>query len=119
MVSWGFGLLTTETTTPVGIVIFRSDDLRTVDEDPRLRRLDRGQVEDRDLFDAIVAADAIVISFAEHNGHYTAAYKNTFDWASRIDRKAFGDKPAVLLSAVPGGCGSFSTCLDTSCREPH
>jgi chromate reductase len=28
-------------------------------------------------------ADAIIISFAEHNGSYTAAYKNLFDWTSR------------------------------------
>ena len=34
-------------------------------------------------------ADAIIISFAEHNGTYTAAYKNIFDWTSRIEQKIF------------------------------
>ncbi|QSA19351.1 NAD(P)H-dependent oxidoreductase, partial [Vibrio furnissii] len=29
----------------------------------------------------LAQADAFVISFAEHNGHYPAAYKNLFDWA--------------------------------------
>ena len=51
-----------------------------------------------DFFDKIGAADAVLISFAEHNGFYTAAYKNIFDWASRIDMRVYQDKPAVLLS---------------------
>ncbi|MCV5217111.1 NAD(P)H-dependent oxidoreductase, partial [Escherichia coli] len=34
-------------------------------------------------------ADAIVVSFAEHNGSYAAAYKNLFDWATRIERNVF------------------------------
>ena len=29
--------------------------------------------------------DALIISFAEHNGFYSVAYKNIFDWCSRID----------------------------------
>ncbi len=43
-------------------------------------------------------ADVIVISFAEHNGSYTAAYKNLFDWTSRIDQKLFQNKPVIMLS---------------------
>ena len=34
----------------------------------------------------ILNSDAIVISFAEHNGAYTAAFKNVFDWISRIEK---------------------------------
>ncbi|MFT4519714.1 MAG: chromate reductase [Halioglobus sp.] len=34
-------------------------------------------------------ADALLISFAEHNGSYTAACKNLYDWISRIDMKVF------------------------------
>ena len=30
--------------------------------------------------------DGIIISLAEHNGAYTAAFKNLFDWLSRIER---------------------------------
>ena len=58
-----------------------------------------------DFFDRIGAADALLISFAEHNGFYTAAYKNIFDWVSRIDMRVYQDKPAVLLSTSigPGG----------------
>ncbi|MCK6265498.1 NAD(P)H-dependent oxidoreductase [Vibrio sp. ZSDE26] len=51
-------------------------------------------------------ADAFVISFAEHNGHYPAAYKNLFDWATRIDRSVFGEKPAVYLATSPGPGGA-------------
>ncbi|MBU2892709.1 NAD(P)H-dependent oxidoreductase [Colwellia sp. D2M02] len=51
-------------------------------------------------------ADAIIISFAEHNGTYTAAYKNLFDWTSRIDMKVFQHKPMVLLATSPGPGGA-------------
>ncbi|MGF1695914.1 NAD(P)H-dependent oxidoreductase [Vibrio lamellibrachiae] len=51
-------------------------------------------------------ADAFVISFAEHNGHFPAAYKNLFDWATRIDRSVFGEKPAVYLATSPGPGGA-------------
>jgi len=61
-----------------------------------------------DFFNKIGEADAIVISFAEHNGNYTAAYKNLFDWASRIDMKVFQGKPMVLLATSPGPGGAAS-----------
>ena len=50
----------------------------------------------------ITAADAIIISFAEHNGTVTAAWKNIFDWISRIDKNVWQNKPMVLLAASPG-----------------
>ncbi len=53
-------------------------------------------------------ADALVISFAEHNGHYAAAYKNLFDWATRIDREVYQNKPAVYLATSPGPGGAQS-----------
>lgn len=56
----------------------------------------------------IAQADALVISFAEHNGHYPAAYKNLFDWATRIDRNVFKDIPAVYLATSPGPGGAKS-----------
>ncbi|MEG3767775.1 NADPH-dependent FMN reductase [Alteromonas sp. 14N.309.X.WAT.G.H12] len=68
-----------------------------------------GQAEGAKQFlHAIENADALVISFAEHNGHYPAAYKNLFDWATRIERKVYADKPAVYLSASPGPGGAKS-----------
>lgn len=53
----------------------------------------------------IAGADALIISFAEHNGFYTAAYKNLYDWTSRIDRKVYQQKPMVMLATSPGGRG--------------
>jgi len=56
----------------------------------------------------IESADAVMISFAEHNGTYTAAYKNLFDWCSRINAKVYQKKPMVLLSTSPGAGGAGS-----------
>ncbi len=68
-----------------------------------------GQPEQAKQFLAkIKASDAIIIAFAEHNGSYTAAYKNIFDWASRIDSKVFQSKPMVFLSTSPGARGGAS-----------
>ena len=58
--------------------------------------------------DRIAAADRVIISFAEHNGHYCAAFKNLFDWASRLEGKVYQDKPMVLLSTSPGPGGAAS-----------
>jgi chromate reductase len=49
--------------------------------------------------------DLILLSMAEHNGNYTAAFKNLFDWSSRINKKIFHDKPMFLMSASPGPGG--------------
>jgi len=56
----------------------------------------------------IAQCDALIISFAEHNGCYSAAYKNIFDWCSRINNKVFQQKPMLLLSTSPGGRGGQS-----------
>ena len=54
----------------------------------------------------LLEADAIVISFAEHNGAYSAAFKNIFDWISRIDKDVWGNKPMFILATSPGGRGA-------------
>lgn len=71
------------------------------------------------FFDKIGAADAVVISFAEHNGSYTAAYKNLFDWTSRIDQKVFQGKPMVLLSTSPGPGGARNVLAAAETSAPH
>ena len=58
-----------------------------------------------DFYNELGAADALLISFAEHNGSYTVAFKNVYDWASRIDMRVYHDKPIVMLSTSPGGGG--------------
>jgi chromate reductase len=61
-----------------------------------------------DFYHKIGSADVIVISFAEHNGAYTAAFKNIFDWISRINSKTFQEKPMLLLATSPGDRGGSS-----------
>jgi NAD(P)H-dependent FMN reductase len=60
------------------------------------------------FLDKISGSDALVISFAEHNGCYSAAYKNLYDWVSRIQPKVYRDRRMVLLSTSPGGRGGKS-----------
>ena len=60
------------------------------------------------FFNKIGEADALIVSYAEHNGSYSAAYKNIFDWASRIDSKVFQNKPMLILSTSPGKGGASS-----------
>lgn len=50
-------------------------------------------------------ADVIIISLAEHNGSYTAVFKNLFDWLSRYKLKMFESKKMLLLSTAPGARG--------------
>lgn len=64
----------------------------------------------RRFIDTIAGADALLISFAEHNGNYTAAYKNLLDWCSRLDRNIYQHKPMLLLATSPGQ-GGGSTVL--------
>ena len=66
----------------------------------------RDPCEAQRFYQLIGQADAIVISFAEHNGSYTAAYKNLYDWTSRIDMRVYQDKPTVLLATSPGPGGA-------------
>jgi chromate reductase, NAD(P)H dehydrogenase (quinone) len=72
-----------------------------------------------EFFTKLGKADAIIISFAEHNGSYTAAYKNLFDWASRIDMKLFQNKPVVLLSTSPGPGGANTVLTAASASAPY
>jgi NAD(P)H-dependent FMN reductase len=69
--------------------------------------------------DKLAASDAIIISFAEHNGTYSAAYKNLFDWCSRINSKLFQDKPLVLLSTSPGARGGASVLAAAVNSAPY
>lgn len=57
--------------------------------------------------------DAIVLSLAEHNGSYTAAFKNLYDWASRAEQKIWAGKPMLLLSTSPGSRGG-ATVLEAA-----
>lgn len=66
----------------------------------------------------IAACDAMIISFAEHNGSYSAAFKNLFDWCSRIEPKVFQNKPLVLLSTSPGARGGATVLAAATGSAP-
>ena len=42
------------------------------------------------------------------DGNYVAAYKNIFDWASRVKQEVYQDKPIIMLSTSPGPGGAKS-----------
>jgi len=67
------------------------------------------------LYEKLQASELIVISLAEHNGSYTAAFKNIFDWVSRHELNMFAEKKLILLSTAPGargGAGVMDAALD-------
>jgi len=61
----------------------------------------------------IQSHDAVVVSLAEHNGSYAAAFKNLYDWASRSEGKVWANRPMLLLATSPGGRGG-ATVLETA-----
>lgn len=72
-----------------------------------------------DFYNQLGTADLIIISFAEHNGAYSAAFKNTFDWISRINGKTFQEKPMLLLATSPGARGGSSVLEIAKNRFPY
>lgn len=63
--------------------------------------------------------DAIVLSVAEHNGNVTTAFKNLWDWTSRLDPKVWMSKPLFLAATSPGGRGGMSALGITKSLMPH
>jgi len=59
----------------------------------------------RRFYELIQASDGIVVSLAEYNGLHTSAFKNLWDWLSRIKMEKamniWGGKPMFLLSTSP------------------
>jgi len=86
--------------------------LFSVDREEELGKPDLAQAFLKKIGDS----DAVIISFAEHNGSYSAAYKNLFDWCSRGMPKVYQNKPMVLLSTSPGGRGGASV-LETAVKS--
>ncbi len=71
----------------------------------------------RRLYDEIGAADALIVSFAEHNGSYTAAWKNVHDWMSRIGMGIYQRKRVAMFAATPGprgGAGVLGAATTTA-----
>lgn len=71
------------------------------------------------FYNKIGEADALLISHAEHNGSYTVAFKNLYDWTSRIDSKVYQGKPLILLATSPGGRGASGVLATAVKSAPH
>lgn len=57
-----------------------------------------------DLAELVDNADGIFIASPEYNGAYSPLLKNTIDWVTRVDYRAFA-RPIALASATPGRTG--------------
>ena len=64
-------------------------------------------------------SDGLLISFAEHNGSYSTAFKNIMDWASRIEKSLWLNKFMFLLATSPGGRGGQSVLGTVINDYPH
>ncbi|HKK87605.1 MAG TPA: NAD(P)H-dependent oxidoreductase [Saprospiraceae bacterium] len=72
-----------------------------------------------DFSEKINGVDGIILSLAEHNGAYSAAFKNIFDWLSLIPGKTvFMEKPILLMAASPGKRGGKSVLEIAEKRFP-
>lgn len=71
------------------------------------------------LNNKITQADGLIIVLAEHNGAYSAVFKNMFDWLSRIDSEVWKQKPMLLLSTSPGARGGQSVLEIAKSRFPR
>ncbi len=81
---------------------------------------DKGFPENVQKFnDLLNQYDGFIVSLAEHNGSYAAAFKNIFDWVSRIEREIFRDKPLLLMATSPGGRGGASVLEAANSTFPH
>jgi len=70
------------------------------------------------FYHKLQSADLIIISLAEHNGSYTAAFKNLFDWVSRHQPKMFDGKKVLLVSTAPGPRGGLGVMGAARTRFP-
>jgi len=81
---------------------------------------DQGFSNDLQLLNKeIEDSDGIILSLAEHNGAYAAAFKNAFDWLSRINGKVWRNKPMLLLSTSNGARGGQSVMDIALSRFPY
>lgn len=73
-----------------------------------------------DFAQKIDQADLLVISLAEYNGSYSAAFKNIFEWISRVpNRKAFGEKNIFLAATSPGSRGGLTVLESAKTSFPY
>ncbi|MBI9041725.1 NADPH-dependent FMN reductase [Lutibacter sp.] len=72
-----------------------------------------------ELNELLDKADGFIVSLAEHNGAYSVAFKNMFDWLSRIEGKVWRNKPMLLLATSPGARGGMTVLEIALGRFPY
>ncbi len=85
-------------------------------------REEKSGIPDRivELAEKITHSDLIVIALAEHNGSYSAAFKNVYDWLSRIaNRKVWDNTNLLLMASSPGSRGGQSVIEAAKARFPR
>ncbi|RZJ24224.1 MAG: NADPH-dependent oxidoreductase [Flavobacterium sp.] len=75
--------------------------LYTIDREAAIGQHELAQA----FLEKIASANVLVVSLAENNGNYSAAFKNLFDWCSRIRKDVFQEKPTLLMATSPGARG--------------
>ena len=83
------------------------------------RERSAGIPEPAQRFKALLGqADGVLISFAEHNGSYSVAFKNLLDWCSRMQGSMWLGKPLCFLATSPGARGGASVLRAAADRAP-
>lgn len=72
-----------------------------------------------DFLNKLTNSDLVIISFAEYNGAYTAAFKNIFDWISVIKSKCFEDINMILMATSQGPRGGLTVLEIAKNRFPY
>ena len=75
--------------------------------------------EAQNFLNKMEEADLIVVSLAEHNGAYSASFKNILDWTSRINGKVFQGRKMLLMATSPGARGGRSVLEMAKERFPR
>ena len=73
----------------------------------------------KDFLAKIQGSDGIILSLAEHNGSYAAAFKNVLDWTTRVETKLWSSKPMLLMATSPGGRGGATVLAAAEGYFPH
>ena len=75
--------------------------LYSVDKEKELGKPETARV----FLEKIENTDILVLSLAEHNGAFSSAFKNIYDWASRQKKEVFAHTPMLLMATSPGRRG--------------
>jgi NAD(P)H-dependent FMN reductase len=71
-----------------------------------------------ELVQKIENSDGVIVSLAEHNGSYAAAFKNILDWASRHKQGLWSEKSMLLMSTSPGARGGATVLQSAATSFP-